>query len=324
MRAIVMDHYGSPDVLNLEQIDRPEPGPGEVLVRTRASSVNPYDWHLLTGEPKLFRPAFGGLRRPKNPVLGADLSGTVEEIGEGVTGFAPGDEVYGQIPSGAFADFAVADAGILAPKPAGLSHEEAAVIPLAGLTALQGLRDHGGVADGDRVVVNGASGGVGTLTVQIAAHLGCEVTAVCSGRNADLVRALGADHVVDYTTDDFTAEAGRYDLILDLVGNRSLRDLRRALAEGGTYLASHGQPEHRWLGPIFFLARMALTKLFTREQLKVYVARLSSDDLRILGDLAAAGTIRPVIDRSFPLEQVADAFRHLETWRTRGKIAITI
>jgi len=323
MRAIVMDHYGPPEVLHLVEADLPEPGPGEVLVRMRASSVNPYDWHLLTGEPKLFRPTFGGLRRPKNPNLGADLSGVVEEIGEAVTGFAPGDEVFGQVAAGAFADFAVAAESILARKPPSLSHEEAAALPLAGFTALQGLRDHGGASKGHRAVINGASGGVGHLAVQIAKHLGCEVTGVCSTPNVDLVRSLGADRVIDYTTDDFTAEPDRYDLIFDLVGNRSVREIRRALAPGGTYVASHGQPEHRWLGPILFLARMFVTKLFTRQRLTTFVARLSAADLDILGEMTAAGTLRPVVDRSFPLEQVPDAFRHLETWHARGKVVIT-
>jgi NADPH:quinone reductase-like Zn-dependent oxidoreductase len=212
---------------------------------------------------------------------------------------------------------------LVAIKPSNMTHEQAAAIPLAGATALQGLRDHGDAGEGTHVLNNGASGGVGHLAVQVAKHLGCEVTGVCSTRNVDMVRSLGADHVVDYTADDFATVPGGFDVILDLVGNRSLRDLRRALAPGGAYIASHGQPEHRWLGPILFLARMAVVKLLTRDRLTLYVTRQSADDLRLLGELAAAGTIRPVIDRSFPLEQVADAFRYLESWRARGKVVIT-
>lgn len=323
MRAIVMDRYGSPDVLHHEEIDRPVPGPGQMLIKVRASSVNPYDWHILYGVPKLFRPTFGGLRGPKNRVLGADFAGVVEEVGSEVGRFAPGDEVYGQTAAGAFADYVAVSESITAPKPASLSFEEAAAIPLAAVTALQGLRDHGEVRAGMSVLVNGASGGVGHFAVQIAKQLGAEVTGVCSTRNLDMVRELGADHVIDYTQENFTKGDNRYDLVFDLIGNHSVSASRRVVADGGMYLAGHGQPEHLWLGPILFMARMAVTNLFTKKRLKMFVASQSTDDLGVLAGMADEGTLRPVIDRTFPMEEVADAFRYLESWHARGKVVIS-
>ena len=324
MKAIVIDRYGTPDVLRLAEVDRPTPGEEQVLVQVKASSVNPFDWHFLTGEPKLFRPAFGGLRKPKHRILGADFAGVVEEVGSAATQFAPGDEVYGLTDGGVYAEYLVANQVTMAPKPEGLTFEEAAAIPLAGVTALQALRDKGTVGSGMKVLINGASGGVGTFAVQIAKDMGAEVTGVCSTRNLDLVGALGAHHVIDYTVEDFTRSDRRYDFILDNVGNRSVTAYRRSLTPRGTYLASHGQPEHRWLGPLWFIARMAAANLLTRRKLTTFVTSQSADDLRYLAEMAETGTLKPVVDRVFPLAEVPDAFRYLEAWHARGKVVVSI
>lgn len=324
MKAIVIDRYGTPDVLRLEEVDTPVPGDGEVLVRVRASSVNPYDWHFLTGLPKLFRPAFGGLRRPKYRILGADLAGQVEAVGKAVTRFRPGEEVYGQTAAGTYAEYATIAEAELAPKPANLTYEQAAAVPLAGFTALQAIRDRGKVQPGQKVLINGASGGVGTLAVQIAKSYGAEVTGVCSTTNVDMVRSIGADHVIDYTRDDFTSSPQRYDLLLDNVGNRSLSEYRSVLEPKGTYLASHGQPENKWLGPLWFLARMALLSPFAGQKLTTFTARPTTEDLYTLTALIEAGTLTPVIDRAFPLREVPDAFRYLQQWHALGKVVITI
>lgn len=325
MNAVVVDRYGTPDVLRVEEVDRPEPGEGRVLVKVAASSVNPADWHFLTGEPRLLRVSFGGLRRPKARILGADVAGTVEAVGPGVSRFSAGDEVYGELGAGAFAEFASAPEAALSSKPANLTFEQAAAVPLAGLTALQGLRDHGALGDGRRVLVNGASGGVGTLAVQIAAASGAEVTGVCSTRNVEMVRSLGAARVIDYTREDYSADRGAYDAVFDLVGNRSVTANRRVLAPGGVYVASHGKPENRWLGPVGFLLRMTLVDLFTRgRSMKTFLARVSSDDLDTLREMIEAGEVAPVIDRTFRLDEIAGAFRHLETWHARGKVVVTI
>jgi len=323
MKAIVIDRYGPPDVLRLEEVAAPVPGDGQVLVRVRASSVNPYDWHYLTGLPRLFRPAFG-LRRPKHRILGADIAGHVEAVGSNVTRFRPGDEVYGEAAAGAFAEYVAVAERQIAPKPAGLTFEEAAAVPLAGFTALQALRDQGKVQRGQRVLINGASGGVGTLAVQIAKAFGAEVTGVCSTANLDLVRSLGADHVVDYTREDFAAGERRYHFLLDNVGNRKLSEYRRALEPNGVYLASHGQPENRWLGPMWFLARAALLSPFVSQRLTTFVAQARPEDLRALTELIEAGSLKPVIDRTYPLGRVADAFGYLELGHARGKVVISV
>jgi NADPH:quinone reductase-like Zn-dependent oxidoreductase len=323
MRAIIIDRYGTPDVLRLEEIEAPVPADNQVLIRVRASSVNPYDWHYLTGFPKLFRPAFG-LRRPKYRILGADLAGQIEAVGREVTGFHPGDKVYGQTAAGAFAEYVAVEEGAIAPKPTDLTFEQAAAVPLAGSTALQALRDQGKVRPGQRVLVNGASGGVGTLAVQIAKADGAEVTGVCSTANQDLVRSLGADHVIDYTHEDFTAGPWRYHLLLDNVGNRKLSEYRRVLEPKGTYLASHGQPENRWLGPLWFLAEMALVSPFVSQRLTTFAAQPRAADLYALKELIEAGKLKPVVDRAYPLSRTADAFRYLEQWHARGKVVITV
>jgi NADPH:quinone reductase-like Zn-dependent oxidoreductase len=323
MKAIVIDRYGTPEVLRLEEVARPVPGDDEVLVRVRASSVNPYDWHFLTGLPKLFRPTFG-LRKPKYRILGADLAGQVEAVGSKVTRFAQGDEVYGQTAAGAFAEYATVAETELAPKPANLTFEQAAAVPLAGFTALQAIRDRGKVQPGQRVLINGASGGVGTLAVQIAKSFGAEVTGVCSTDNVDLVQSIGADHVVDYTREDFTLSPQRYHLLLDNVGNRSLSEYRSVLEPKGIYLASHGQPDNKWLGPVWFLARAALVSPFVSQKLTTFVSQPTTEDLHVLKELIEAGTLMPVVDRAYPLTQVPDAFTYLEQWHARGKVVITI
>jgi len=323
MRAVTIDRYGTPDVLRLEEVEAPVPADNQVLIRVRASSVNPYDWHYLTGLPRLFRPAFG-LRRPKYRILGADLAGQVEAVGSEVTGFRPGDEVYGQTAAGAFAEYVAVEQGAIAPKPADLTFEQAAAVPLAGFTALQAVRDQGKVQPGQRVLINGASGGVGTLAVQIAKAYGAEVTGVCSTANVDLVRSLGADHVVDYTREDFTAGPRRYHFLLDNVGNRKLSEYRRALEPKGMYLASHGQTENRWLGPVGFMARMAVVSPFVSQKLNTFVSQPRPADLYALTDLIEAGKLKPVVDRAYPLSRTADAFRYLEQWHARGKVVITL
>ena len=323
MKAIVIDRYGEPDVLRLEEVDKPVAGDGQVLVRVRASSVNPYDWHLFTGRPKLFRAAFG-LLRPRHRILGADLAGQVEAVGANVTRFAPGDEVYGLTTAGAYAEYVAVAEAELAPRPVNLTFEQAAAVPLAGGTALQAIRDRGRVQPGQKVLINGASGGVGTFAVQIAKADGAEVTGVCSTGNVDMVRSIGADHVIDYTRDDFTSGSPRYDLLLDNVGNRLLSEYRRALQPKGMYLASHGQPEHTWLGPMLFLARAAMLSPFVGQKLTTFNAQPRTEDLRTLKDLIEAGTVTPVIDRAYPLAEVPEAFRYLEQWHARGKVVITI
>ncbi|OFW64694.1 MAG: hypothetical protein A2135_06690 [Actinobacteria bacterium RBG_16_67_15] len=323
MKAIIIDRYGKPDVLRFEEVDTPVPDDHEVLVRVRASSVNPYDWHYLTGLPKLFRPAFG-VFRPKYRILGADLAGQVEAIGKDVTRVRPGDEVYGQTTAGTYAEYATVAEAELAPKPVNLTFEQAAAVPLAGFTALQAIRDHGKVQPGQKVLINGASGGVGTLAVQIARSFGAEVTGVCSTSNVDMVRSIGANHVIDYTRDDFTSSSQLYNLVLDNVGNRSLSEYRRILEPKGTYLACHGQPENRWLGPLWFLARMSVLSPFVGQKLTAFVAKPTTEDLHALTELIEAGTLTPIVDRAYPLREVPDAFRYLERWHARGKVVITI
>ena len=323
MKAIIIDRYGAPEVFRLEEVDKPVAGDGQVLVRVRASSVNPADWHLLTGRPKLFRAAFG-LLRPKHRILGADFAGQVEAVGANVTRFVPGDEVYGLTTAGAYAEYVAVAEAELAPRPVNLTFEQAAEVPLAGGTALQAIRDQGKVQPGQKVLINGASGGVGTFAVQIAKADGAEVTGVCSTANVEMVRSIGADHVIDYTRDDFASQPQRYDLLLDNVGNRSLTEYRRALQPKGMYLASHGQPEHVWLGPIWFLARMALLSPCVGQKLTSFTAHPRTEDLHTLKGLLEAGTLTPVIDRAYSLAEVPEAFRYLERGHARGKVVITV
>lgn len=325
MKAIVSETYGSPDALELREIAPPAIDAGDVLIRVRAASLNPADWHLLRGEPAFLRLMFG-LRRPKRTVPGLDVAGVVEQVGAGVTRFRPGDDVFGSC-GGAFAELARGKEGDFAAKPVGLGFEQAAAVPIAGCTALQGLRDHGRLQGGQRVLVNGAAGGVGTFAVQLAANIGGDVTAVCRTANIDLVRSLGADHVVDYTAEDFARGSARYDLILNIAGNRSLADLRRALTPGGALvLIGSGVGRSRG-GGIGSLARPVAALVLTRfgaQRLVSFIAKVRAADLAALAELTETGKLTPVIDRVYPLHEVPDAIRYLEAGHARGKVVITI
>jgi NADPH:quinone reductase-like Zn-dependent oxidoreductase len=327
MKAIVYHEYGSPDdVLELQDIDKPVVGEDEVLVRVRATSVNPYDWHWVTGLPYFSRTQFG-LRKPKVDSLGADMAGQVEAVGKNVTRFRPGDEVFGDLSVwglGAFAEYVGVSEDALVLKPANLTFEQAAAVPLAANTALQGLRDHGRIQPGQKVLINGASGGVGTFAVQIAKSFGVEVTGVCSTRNMDMVRSIGADHVIDYTQEDFTRGGQRYDLMLDLVGNRSVSECRSVLNGKGVYLASFGQPEHRWLGPLPQVSRTLLLSLVVSQKMTMFVMKPNQKDLVVLQELLESAKVTPVIDRTYSLSEVPDAFRYLEDGHAQGKVVITV
>jgi NADPH:quinone reductase-like Zn-dependent oxidoreductase len=323
MKAIVQDMYGSPEVLELREIDKPVIEDTDVLVRVRAASVNPADWHYMRGVPYVMRPE-AGLRRPKNGVLGRDVSGQVEAVGKDVTGFRPGDEVFANVERGGFAEYACVSEGVLSPKPANLTFEQAAAVPLAGLTALQGLRDAGQVRPQQRVLIIGASGGVGTFAVQLAKSFGADVTGVCSTRNVELVRSLGADHVVDYLHEDFIEDGRKYDLIFQLAGTRSPSDCRRALTSEGTLVVSSGESKGRWLGPMDRMIKAAVLTPFVSQKLGSFLAKANKDDLELLKELVEAGTVKPVIDRTYPLSDVPDAIRYLEEGHARGKVVITL
>ena len=320
MTAVVQRGYGPPDVLERQEVERPVPGEGEVLIQVRAAAANPLDWHFMRGEPYVMR-VQSGLRRPKVETRGVDVAGVVETVGAGVTALAPGDEVFGWC-KGAFAEYARAGADQFLPKPENLTFEAAAAVPIAALTALQGLRDEAEVRAGETVLINGASGGVGTFAVQIAKSFGADVTGVCSTRNLELVRSLGADHVVDYTETDFARGDRRYDVVFDLVGNRSLSALRRALAPDGRLVLSGGEGGP-WLGPLGLMARAALANPFTSQRLGSFLSRETREDLETLADLLGSGAVTPVVDRTYPLAETAEAIRYLETGRARGKVVVT-
>ncbi len=322
MTAIVQERYGTADTLELRTIPRPTLGDHDVLVRVAAAGVDRGVWHLMTGRPYLTRLAFG-LRRPRNPVPGLDLAGVVDTVGAAVTRFAEGDLVFGT-GHGTFAQYARASEDHLAGIPTNLTMTQAAVLAVTGSTALQAVEDHGRVRPGDQVLVLGASGGVGTYAVQIATALDGIVTGVASSDKLDLVRELGASRVIDYRTDDPLAERGRYDVIIDTGGNHRLRDLRRALTPTGTLVIVGGENGGRWLGGTDRQIRARLTSLVTRQRLTTFVAREDSAHLERLADLVETGHVTPVVDRTFPLHDTADAIRHLESGRTRGKIAIAI
>ncbi|MFJ7218040.1 NAD(P)-dependent alcohol dehydrogenase [Amycolatopsis sp. NPDC098790] len=320
MKAIVQDRYGSPDVLEFRDVDRPSPGAGEVLVRVHAAGVDPGVWHLTTGEPYLLRLLGFGLRRPKQPVRGLDFAGTVEEVGDGVSRVRPGDEVFG-VCAGAFAEYAVAKQDLVAAKPARLSFEQAAAVMISGGTALQAVRDTGRVQPGQRVLVIGAAGGVGSFAVQLAKAFGADVTGVCSTAKTDLVRTLGADHVVDYTREDFAGR--RYDLIVDTAGLRSLSALRRALTPRGTLVIVGGENGGKWLGGIQRVLRAALLSPFVGHRLRGLVATERGADLDDLRDLIEAGKLTPALDRTYPLADAAAAIGHLHAGRAAGKVVLT-
>jgi NADPH:quinone reductase-like Zn-dependent oxidoreductase len=321
MKAIVSTEYGSPDELELREIDRPAVDGDGVLVRVRASSVNPLDWHMMRGLPYFVRMT-EGLRRPKRSVPGVDVAGHVEAVGENVTQFHPGDEVFGA-RGGAFAEYVLGAEKNFVPKPAALTFEQAAAIPVAGTTALQGLRDRGRIRPGQRVLINGAAGGVGTFAVQIAKAFDADVTGVCSTRNVDMVRSIGADQVVDYTQEDFTRGGQRYDLILDAVGNHSLSDLRRALTPNGTVVLAGGG-DGRWLGPLALPFRALVVSRFVEQRLLPLLAKLNKEDFAVLKELADAGKVTPIIDRTYPLSEAPEAIRYLEARHARGKVVITV
>jgi NADPH:quinone reductase-like Zn-dependent oxidoreductase len=323
MKAIVQDRYGSPDVLELSEIDKPLVGDDEVLVRVHAAGVDQGVWHEMAGLPYLFRIAGIGVRAPKNPVLGHDAAGRVEAVGENVTALQPGDEVFGTC-RGSFAEYASARADRLVPKPAKLSFEQAAAVPTSGATALQALRGKGRVRPGQRVLIIGAGGGVGTFAVQLAKAFGAEVTGVCSTAKSELVRSIGADHVIDYTREDFADGRTRYDVTLDIAGNRSLSYLRRALAREGTLVIVGGEGGGRWFGGIDRQLKAQVLSLFVRQRLGTLIATARKDDLEELHELLEAGTVTPVIDRTFPLSEVPEAIRYLRDGRARGKVVITV
>ena len=325
MKAIVYCEYGLPDVVRLEEIQKPTPADDEILVKVHAAAVNPLDWHYVRGTPYLLR-LDGGLRYPKEIRLGVDYAGTVEAVGKNVTRFKPGDEVFGG-RTGAFAEYVTARADrSVTLKPANVTFEQAASVPIAAVTALQGLRDKGKIQPGQKVLINGASGGVGTFAVQIARVLGAEVTGVSSTKNLDMVRSIGADYVVDYTREDFTKGTKQYDLILDCVGNLKLLDARHAMKPDGMFvLVGGGGPDSgNWVGPLAGPVKGILLSLFVSQQFAPFLAQLNPEDLKILADFMQAGKVTPVIDRQFPLSETAEAIRYLEKGHARGKVVITV
>lgn len=324
MKAFVYTDYGPPDVLQLRDIKKPVPNDDQILIKVRAASLNPLDWHFLRGNPFIARLGMMGLRKPKNPRLGVDLAGQVEAIGKNVTQFKPGDEVFGQ-KFGAFAEYICVRAdGAIVLKPASLTFEQAASIPVAAVTALQGLRDQGKVQPGQKVLINGASGGVGTFAVQIAKTFGAEVTGICSTRNLELVRSLGADHVIDYTREDFTKGAQSYDVILDNVGNQPLSGFKRALTPNGicVMIGGGGPSDGGLLGPMGRPIKALLLSPFMSQKMSMFMANVTKQDLTFLGDLVQAGKMTPVIDRTYPLSRTPDAIRYLEEGHARGKIIL--
>jgi len=322
MRAIVRDEYGSPDVLRMSEVDKPLMGDDDVLVRVHAASVNPYDWYMMTGKPYLVRTQ-AGLRRPKQRIPGVDVAGVVEAVGKDVTGLEIGDEVFGT-GRGAYAEFVVASGDRIVPKPENVTFVQAAAVPMAAITALQSLRDKGQIRTGHKVLVNGASGGVGSFAVQIAKSFGAEVTGVCSTRNVDMVRSLGADHMVDYTDQDFTRSDQQYDLILDIVGNHSLRRYRKALTPEGTYVSAGMEKMGNWIQPLTHLVKVMVSSLIGRQKMVGMLARFNQPDLIILAELIESGAVTPVIDRTFDLAEAPDALRYLGAGHAQGKTIITV
>lgn len=324
MRAIVHERYGRPDVLGvleLRDVDMPIVEDDQVLVRVHASSVNPVEWYGVTGP--YFARIGNGMRRPKSPSVGADLAGRVEAVGRDVKDFQPGDEVFGT-GAGAWAEYACASEARIGPKPANLSFEEAAAVPIAAITALQALRDKGRIQPGQRVLINGASGGVGTFAVQLAKAFGADVTAVCSTGNVDQARELGADRVVDYTQEDFTRRAERHDLMLDIAGSRSFSDFRRVLTPKAIVVLVGGRMTYRGLGPLPHLASTLLASKGRSQTVAFFVAKITNDDLGFLQELLEAGRVRPVIDRRYELSDAPDALRYLGEGHARGKVVITL
>jgi NADPH:quinone reductase-like Zn-dependent oxidoreductase len=322
MQAIVQDNYGSGEALALREIERPEIGEHDVLVRVRAAGVNPADWAVMSGLPFIARPVYG-MRRPKVAVRGTDVAGYVAAIGTAVTRFKPGDEVFGA-STGSYAEYAAASEDELALKPANLTFEQASTVPMAGLVALQAIRDHGKVRQGQTVLINGASGGIGTFAIQIAKALGAEVTAVASTRNLELVRSVGADHVVDYTREDFTTSGKRYDVILDNVSNHPLSRLRQALTATGVLIPNSGNFGNRWFSSAGRLIRARLMFRSGPQRARNFLVSMNHDDLVALSDLIEAGKVTPILDRTYPLSDAAQAIDHVGRGHAQGKVAITV
>jgi NADPH:quinone reductase-like Zn-dependent oxidoreductase len=322
MKAAVYTSYGPPDVVQITDVEKPIPDDNEVLISVRAASVNPYDWHFMRGLPYVLR-LMAGLRKPKDTRLGADVAGQVEAIGRNITQFNAGDEVFGT-SRGAFAEYARASESTLAMKPKGVTFEQAASVSIAALTALQGLRDKGRIQPGQKVLINGAAGGVGTFAVQIAKSFGADVTGVCSTRNVEMVRSIGANQVVDYTHEDFTRSGRRYDIILDAVGNHSLSACRRVLNSKGMLVMAGGTAGRWMIGPLTRGVTAGVMSRFTSQNMVGILAKPNKGDLTILGELIATGKVTPVIDRRYSLSEVPQAIRYLEAGHARGKVVITL
>lgn len=324
MKALKYDKYGSPDVLEVREIERPVVTDDGVLVRIHAASVNPVDLHIVLGTPYLVR-LQAGLRRPKSEALGVDFAGTVEEVGSNVTQFQPGDEVFGA-RNGSFAEYVcVREERAVVHKPAGVTFEQAAAVPVAAISALQGLRDKGQIQPGQSVLINGASGGVGTFAVQLAKWFGAEVTGICSTRNVDTIRSIGADHVIDYTEEDFTRSGHRYDLMLDIAGSRSWSDCSRVLGEKATLVVVGGPKGNRWIGPLSHALKLRLGSVGnSRRVVAPFLAKIKKPDLVVLQELLEAGTITPVIDRRYKLSELPEALRYLGEGHARGKIVVNV
>ena len=325
MKAIVYCDYGLAN-LKLADVKKPTPNDEQILVKVHAASVNPYDWHFIEGTPKIMRLMGVGLRKPKDTQVGVDFAGTVEAVGKNVTQFKPGDDVFGG-RGGAFAEYVCRRAaGAVALKPANITFEQAASVNIAGITALQAIRDKGKVQPGQKVLINGASGGVGTFAVQIAKSFGADVTGVCSTRNVDLVRSLGADHVIDYTKEDFAKGTERYDVILDNVPNHSLSECRHILNPKGKYvmIGGGGPNDSRWVGPFGRVIHALLVSPFISQEMGMMMADANQKDLTVLADMMQSGKVKPVIDRTYKLSEVPDAIRYLEEGHARGKVVITI
>jgi len=320
MKAIVRHTYGSPDVLELVDIDKPVPADDEVLVRVRASSVNPAEWYgmkgILVGRPQM------GLFKPKESRLGADFAGVVEAVGASRTDFAPGDEVFGG-RTGAFAEY-VSVKNAIVPKPANITFEQAGAVAIAAITALQGLRDKGELQAGQKVLINGASGGVGTFAVQIAKAFGADVTAVCSTRNVDRVRSLGADRVVDYTQEDFTRSGEQHDLFLEVAGSRSWREYKRVLKPDAKFVLVGSMKKRRLLGPMTQMIKLRLASLGSSQTMKFFIAKLTADDMFVMKELIESGKVTPYVERTYPLDETADALRYLGEGHAQGKIVLTV
>src|SRR6266700_2757855 len=321
MRAIVYHSYGSPDVLKCEEIEKPIAGDNDILIKVHVVSINPYDWHFMRGTPYVIR-LTAGLRKPKITRLGVDMAGKVETVGRNVTQFKPGDEVFGTC-DGAFAEYVCASESALVIKPDNVSFEQAASVPIAAFTALQGLRDKGQIQPGQKDLINGAAGGVGTFAVQIAKLFGADVTGICSTRNLEMVRSIGADQVIDYTQENFTASRQRYDLILDAVGNHSLAACRRVLAPKGTYVIVGG-PAGRWIRPLDRGIRALMLSCFVSQNFVIFIAKRNKDDLTVMHEFIKAGKVTPVIDRRYRLSEIAEGIRYLEEGHARGKVVITL